>query len=189
MDHRSDQELIAACLAGDKRAWAALIERYERLIYSIPLRHRFSQSQAADIFQDVCLIMLEKLEDLRDEARLASWLGTVTRRECWKAMRRRDAAGVSDPIPLLVQQPATDSKPDEIVAEWEAWQALRHAFNKLNERCRTLLQLLYYTTSPPSYEVIAAELGIRVGSVGPTRVRCLKKLHHLMGGVHYRVEP
>lgn len=185
--HPSDQTLIATCLKGDKAAWATLIHRYERLIYSIPIRYGFSESEAADVFQDVCLILLEKLNDLRDETRLASWLGTVTRRECWKAMRRRDAASTEDPIPLLTAQPAHHDEPDALVAEWEAWQAVRHALSQLGERCRELLRRLYYTTPTPNYETIAAELNISVGSIGPTRARCLKKMHHIMGGERYRV--
>lgn len=185
----SDQTLITACLSGDKAAWATLIERYERLIYSIPLRYGLSESQSADIFQDVCLILLEKLDHLRDEARLAAWLGTVTRRECWKMMRRRDAAGAEDAVPFLSERAASDARPEEIVAEWEAWQAVRAALEQIGERCRDLLRRLYYTTPTPSYESIASELDIPTGSIGPTRARCLKKLQHAMGGHHYRVAP
>lgn len=188
MDHPDDHSLIVACLDGDREAWATLIQRYERLIFSIPVRYGLSESQASDIFQDVCLIMLEKLDHLRDESRLASWIGTVTRRECWKAMRRRDAAGAQDPVLLLAEQPTREAAPEEIVAEWEAWQAVRLAMEALGERCRELLHHLYYRTPTPSYEMISEELGIAIGSIGPTRARCLKKLHHALRGEHYRVE-
>ena len=188
MDPSDDQALIAACVAGDRNAWAALVERYERLIYSIPLRYGLNEGEAADIFQDVCLILMEKLDTLRDENRLSSWLATVTRRECWKIMRRRDAAGAEDPDLILDTQPANDREVDDVVERWEAWQAVRAALTQVGDRCRLLLRRLYYTNPAPSYLAIATELGVSEGSIGPTRARCLKKLHHAMGGVHYRVE-
>ncbi len=186
-EHPEDDLLIAQCMAGSHEAWALLIERYERLIYSIPLRYGLSESQAADVFQDVCLILLNKLEQVRDEKRLAAWLGTVTRRECWKAMQRRDAAGQDDPDPVLTKRPSTTSDPDAMVEEWEAWVAVRAALACLDERCRHLLQRLYYSAPTPRYVEIAEELDIPVGSVGPTRARCLKKLQREMGGDYYQV--
>ncbi len=189
MDQPDDRSLITACVGGDRNAWVLLVERYERLIYSIPLRYGLSESEAADIFQDVCLILLEKLEQLRDEARLSAWLATTTRRECWKVMRRRDAAGAEDPSLVLSGQPDGGDDLGEVVERWEAWQAIRAAMTQLGERCRLLLRRLYYTTPTPSYSVIASELGVPEGSIGPTRARCLKKLYHTMGGSLYRVEP
>lgn len=188
MNHPDDAALVAACLAGDKEAWTALLDRYERLIYSVPVRYGLSQSQAADIFQNVCIILLERLEQLRDESRLAGWLVTVTRRECWKEMRRRDAAGSEEPEQLLeVQIDSTDSV-EETVAQWESWQAVRDALGHVGERCRELLVRLYFVQPPPSYHEIAAELGIAIGSIGPTRARCLKKLQEVLGERGFRVE-
>lgn len=179
--------MIAACLEGDRVAWASLVERYERLIYAIPLRYGLSEGQAADIFQDVCLILLQKLDQLRDERRLAGWLATTTRRSCWRAMRRRDGAGPEDPTLLLESRAGDLPDPDEVVGDWEAFQAVRQGLARLGERCRTLLQLLYYRSPTPSYAMIAAELDIAEGSIGPTRARCLKKLQHAIGGRHYRL--
>ncbi|MGH2544523.1 MAG: RNA polymerase sigma factor [Ardenticatenaceae bacterium] len=187
MQPPDDRPLIQGCLDGDHQAWAALVKRYERLIYSIPLRYGFSESQAADIFQDVCLILLDKLEQLRDQGKLASWLGTVTRRECWRVIRRLDAAGPEDPIFVLNGYPSDDGDPMELVEAWEAWQAVQHAMAELEEPCRTLLERLYYSNPTPSYAEIAEEMHIPVGSIGPTRARCLKKLQRLMGGRFYRV--
>ncbi|MCZ7567924.1 MAG: sigma-70 family RNA polymerase sigma factor [Ardenticatenaceae bacterium] len=187
MNAPDDRTLIAACIAGDQNAWVALVGRYERLIYSILLRHGLSESQAADVFQEVCLILLEKLDRLRDESCLAAWLMTVTRRECWKTLRRRDVAGAEDAMPLLMNQPANGSQPEDLVAQWEARQAVWDALARIGEPCRTLLQRLYYAQPAPSYAAIAAELGVPEGSIGPTRARCLKKLRHAMGGQHYRV--
>ena len=83
-----DSQLIEGCLAGDNSAWEALISRYSRLIYSIPLKSRLSPDDAADIFQSVCLKLYEKLDTLRDHDRISSWLITTTTRECWRVAAR-----------------------------------------------------------------------------------------------------
>ncbi len=176
----NDSILIRACLAGDPHAWTTLVERYQGLIFSIPLRYGLGESQAADVFQDVCLIMLEKLDQLQDEARVASWIGTTTRRHCWKLMRRQDAARDEDAQPLLLAWPAPDSNPADIVGEWEAWQSVRQAVEQVAEPYRSILKCLYYTTPTPSYAEIAAELELPLGSIGPMRARALKRLRQAM---------
>src|SRR5215510_5741988 len=79
-----DRALVRACLKGDTDAWEALILRYQRLIYSIPIRAGFSPVDAADIFQSVCVKLLEKLSTLRKQEKISSWLMTTTTRECWR---------------------------------------------------------------------------------------------------------
>ncbi|MCB0077426.1 MAG: sigma-70 family RNA polymerase sigma factor [Anaerolineales bacterium] len=187
LSEQSDRWLIEQSLAGNNGAWAALIGRYERLIYSIPLRYGMSESQAADIFQDVCLILLERLEQLRDHERMASWLGTTTRRECWRHTNRRDRAGPDDPDAFFEQQPSALEHPEVIVEAWERYTALHQALAKLEARCRTLLKRLYFGYPPPTYVELGEELEMPVGSIGPTRARCLEKLRHEMHGENYRV--
>src|ERR1700760_507376 len=99
LKQREDHELIADCLQGDHQAWAELITRYRRLIYSIPIKARLSPDDAADIFQSVCLKLYEKLATLREYDKIRSWLITMTTRECWRvsAQRRRESTqGRSD---------------------------------------------------------------------------------------------
>ena len=187
LDELEDQALIARSLAGDPMAWAALIDRYERLIYSIPLRYGLSENQAADVFQSVCLILLEKLDQLNDHQRLAAWLGTTTRRECWRVSRHPDAPTAADPEPALATQVSVLPAPATVIEEWETYTALRRAFARLGHRCRALLERLYLWHPTPSYTDLAEELDMPVGSIGPTRARCLKRLHRLMGGRRYRV--
>ena len=86
---REDQELIRACLAGDSAAWETLVARYQRLVYSIPLKARLSADDAADIFQSVWLKLYEKLASLRHHEKLASWLITTTTRDTGDRRRRR----------------------------------------------------------------------------------------------------
>ena len=82
-----DTELVEACLQGEGQAWEALLVRYQRLIYSIPLRYGLSEHDANDIFQNVCVLLWENLKKIRDRERLGAWLVITTRRECWRMLR------------------------------------------------------------------------------------------------------
>src|SRR5690242_7682808 len=86
---RDDRELVQSCLKGDAEAWETLILRYQRLIYSIPIRAGFSPVDAADVFQSVCVKLLEKLSSLRKQEKISSWLITITTRECWRLVEKR----------------------------------------------------------------------------------------------------
>src|SRR5512135_287467 len=85
----SDPQLIEVCLEGDGAAWETLLVRYQRLIYSIPLRYGLPEHDANDVFQNVSLLLWENLGHIRDRARLGAWLVITTRRECWRMMRQR----------------------------------------------------------------------------------------------------
>src|SRR5512138_1680814 len=84
-----DPELIEACLKGSGQAWEILLVRYQRLIYSIPLRYGLPEHDANDVFQNVSLLLWENLGRVRDRGRLGAWLVITTRRECWRMMRQR----------------------------------------------------------------------------------------------------
>src|SRR5262245_63011305 len=87
---RTDTELVSACLSGDEQAWRELIDRYNRLIFSIPLRQGLSREEAADVFQAVCLDLVTELPKLRDPQALAAWLIRTTSRKVGKWKRRHD---------------------------------------------------------------------------------------------------
>ena len=88
----SDAELVTSCLSGDPKAWEALITRYRRLIYSIPYKFGLTAADSSDVFQTVCLKLLEHLHQLKDETKVSSWLITTTSRQCIhvKALRNRE---------------------------------------------------------------------------------------------------
>jgi RNA polymerase sigma factor (sigma-70 family) len=180
--HLGDRELIAACLDDDAKAWETLILRYQRLIYSIPIKQGFSSVDAADVFQSVCLILLKKLPTLRKQEKLFSWLMTTTTRECWRvaAQWRRESTlenrDPDDPADKLGEVAATEPLADEQRIASEQQQILRQAIDRLPERCRQLIALLFYNPDELSYAEIAARLKIPVASLGPNRARCLQKL-------------
>jgi RNA polymerase sigma factor (sigma-70 family) len=188
LTHRVDSELIGRCLDGDQSAWEALITRYRRLIYSIPIKARLSPDDAADIFQSVCLKLYENLSTLRDYERVSSWLITTTNREVWRtaARNRRDSVlAVSDGNNEkngLNEIPDSGPLADEQRIALEQQQAVREALAALSGRCHELLTMLFYQRDELSYSDIARRLRMPVPSVGPTRARCLEKLKKLLQG-------
>ena len=86
----TDADLVAACLRGEQAAWDALVDRYAALIYSIALKYGLPEVDAADVFQSVCVTLLEKLGSIRDPRGLAAWIITTTSRLCWSVVRQRN---------------------------------------------------------------------------------------------------
>ncbi|HKS41007.1 MAG TPA: sigma-70 family RNA polymerase sigma factor [Blastocatellia bacterium] len=182
---RGDRELIVACLEGDSTAWETLITRYQRLIYSIPMKARLSSDDAADIFQSVCLKLYEKLSTLRDYERISSWLITTTTREVWRvtARNRRDmttASSDEESADAINQIPSTGPLADEQRQALEQQQIVRESVEALPERCRNLVTMLFYEKDELSYADIARRMNMPVPSVGPTRARCLEKLKKIL---------
>ena len=169
-----DPELIARCLKGDDLAWETLILRYRRLIYSIPVKFNFTSADASDVFQSVCLKLIEHLHELKDETKVSSWLITTTTRQCIhvRFQRTRESPGGDD----FEEPAATDANVEEIQIQAQSQQVVRDAVERLPERCRRLLEMLYFETANPSYEEIAKTMNMPVASIGPTRARCLEKL-------------
>ncbi len=178
----SDSELVTACLENDALAWETLIRRYQRLIYSIPVKQGFSSVDAADVFQSVCLILLKKLPSLRKQEKLFSWLMTTTTRECWRVAGQWKGESLSDnretseSADRLADVPATAPLAEEERLALEQQQIVREAIERLPERCRQLISLLFYSRDEPSYTEISRQMNIPVASIGPTRARCLQKL-------------
>ncbi len=183
-----DRKIIEACLKGDVSAWEVLIVRYQRLIYSIPLKSRLSQDDAADIFQSVCLKLYEKLETLRDHEKLSSWIITTTTRESWRLLaRQKREVSVDEPASEDEVEPldllASDAPlADEQRIMLEQQQAIRQAVSALPDRCKNLVTMLFYKKDELSYTEIARQMDMPVASIGPTRARCLEKLKKLLHG-------
>ncbi|HYV06076.1 MAG TPA: sigma-70 family RNA polymerase sigma factor [Blastocatellia bacterium] len=183
-----DLTLVERCLAGDAAAWEALIVRYQRLIYSIPLRSGFSPVDTADIFQSVCVILLKKLPTLRDRARISSWLITTTTRECWRLAQKRrretqpSVYGEEYDRDILNNLESSAPLAEQQRISFESQQAVRDAVAALNERCRLLITLLFYSKEELSYAEIARRTGIPQNSLGPNRARCLQRLKRALEG-------
>jgi RNA polymerase sigma factor (sigma-70 family) len=171
-----DGALVASCLDGDERAWEALIQKYKKLIYSVPFRYRLSADDAADIFQAVCVDLYTQLDQLRNTEALRGWLMRVAANKCfhWKQRLKRyqsediEQAGSEGASALAVMP--------EWAEELERDQMVREAMERLPARCRQMIRMLFFEDSPRPYEEVASELGLATGSIGFIRGRCLKKL-------------
>ena len=183
LESLSDAELIAACRKGEAGAWDALVARYERLVYTIPFRYGLPQSEADDVFQSVWTALLKHLPSLREPDRIAAWLVTTARRACWDRRRgaEHERTHSVDPRELPESDPWFETtSPEEIVTRYEEHRHLQGALKQLGERCRRLLHYLYQDPDQPAYSDIALRLNMAVGSIGPTRARCLERLRSLL---------
>lgn len=178
---RWSDQIVRRCLEGDDRAWATLIERYQNLIFSIPIKLGFSQEDATDIFQAVCLELVTELPRIREPRALPKWLMRTTAHRCyrWQRDRERDVTQPEGRWPADVPGRRLEM-PDEMFTELEREQALRDALAALAPRCQRLIQMLFMETPARPYREVAASLGIAVGSVGFIRMRCLDRLRELL---------
>lgn len=179
-EHHSDAELIGACRQDEAAAWDELVARYERLVYTIPLRYGLSRAEADDVFQTVWITLLEKLDTLRDPERVASWLVTTTKRATWDLRRGAEHVRMYTTDPAELPEVLDGPTPEDEVARFQQAERTRQAAARLDERCRRLLYYLYQDSDNPSYADIAEKLGLTPGSIGPTRARCLEKLRALL---------
>lgn len=174
---KTDWQLIQACRQGSQQAWEELVDRYERLVFSIALNFGLNRQDAADITQHTFIILMENLANIKEDGNLAGWLGTVARRHTWRQAERHRRE-------LLEAEETAVTLPDINAAErqdrWERLLWLHNGLARLDERCRQLLHALYFEADEPAYADIAERLGTAVGSIGPTRARCLQKLKELL---------
>jgi len=170
--------LIRACTKGDESAWEALIQRHKRLIYSIPVAYRMSTADSDDIFQRVALKLLQHLRNVKRAESLPAWIIVTTRRECQSALRgRRRELPIEDSTAerLSEDPPDVTRRLDAVAAEHN----LSIALGRLDRGCRELLSAMYVEEPRPSYQEISRRTGRPMGSLGPTRARCLAKLKKL----------
>ena len=180
---RSDRELVAACLSGDEQAWSELIDRYKRLIFSIPLKQGLTRDEAADIFQAVCLDLVAELPRLRDPQALPAWLIQTTLHKVSKWRRRNDRY-VPDEGTHTENAPAPEADmPDALIREVQQTQALRDSVAALSDRCQRMVQMLFFETPARPYKDVASALGVATGSIGFLRSRCLDRLRSALEGI------
>jgi RNA polymerase sigma factor (sigma-70 family) len=180
MEERRVGDLVQAAAAGDRQAWDHVVDRFSGLLWSVAAGYRLSHADAADVFQTTWLKLLENLDRLRDPERVGAWLATTARHECQRALRRNDRVlPVSDERELEPRGAGTPA-PETTVLEAERDRTLWHAFAQLSEACQRLLRIVV-VVSPP-YEEVAAALDMPIGSIGPTRARCLARLRRNLAG-------
>jgi RNA polymerase sigma factor (sigma-70 family) len=176
VERSEDEWLVQGCLQGDQQAWEELIDKYKRLIYSIPIKYGASSSDAADVFQAVCIEVLNSLPQLKNVQSLRSWLITVTIRQAYRWKRKQTNHVELDAMEPEVAAGLAWIPPVETLEQIEQEQIVRDVVAKLAPRHRELVQLLFFEQPPLPYAEIARRMGLATGSIGFIRGRCLDKL-------------
>ncbi len=171
-------DAVRRAAAGDKDAWNALIESFSRMVWSVASSHRLGPADAAEVVQTTWLRLLENLDRITQPERLGGWLATTARRESLRLLRLRSREVLTEEEAQLDRIAPTASSPEAVLLDRDRDHRLWVAYACLSERCRMLLALV--VVDGPSYAAVAAELGIPVGSIGPTRARCLERLRRLL---------
>jgi len=174
-----DERLVQDCLAGDEKAWNTLIDKYKRLIYSVPVKYGFSPDDAGDIFQNVCIDLFTNLAKLRKVESLRSWLITVATHKCfhWKKQQKGDVE--LDAMEQEIAEELAAAAP-QMLQDVQEEQAVRDAIERLTPRCAQLVKLLFYEQPPVPYNEVAQKLGLATGSIGFIRGRCLNRLQKIL---------
>lgn len=172
-----ERELVRRCAAGDAGAWRQIVGRYTRLVWTVARRGGLSPEDAEDLCQEVFAAAHRALPTMREPDRFDAWLVTTARRQAGKARHRLARQTERESEPHLRPMDTADSTEAEPAAlHDEALLMARRAMAELSERCQRLLYHLFSPLAATSYEMIANTLGLPVGSLGPTRQRCLSQL-------------
>ncbi len=164
---------VRGAAAGDQAAWGHLVERYNSLVWSVARSFRLSTHDATDITQTTWLRLVEHLDGIKEPDSIGSWLATTARNECLAHLRRQGRYGV--PLETVPEVADVRAAPGDALLTQERDSELWAALGKVPERCQQLLRILA-SDPPPTYEEVGAALSMAVGSIGPTRARCLEKL-------------
>ena len=178
MPNQSDPELIRACLDGGSDAWEALVNRYKRLIYSIPFKWGLPREDAMEIFQAVWLDCFQELHLLRDVDRFQAWLVRIAVRKCYRYRDKQRTQPAE--VEIMEKDHLTDDPSGELVRRLDQEQMIRSGIDQLTERCQQVIRALFFEDPFPSYATIAKRLGLSPNSIGFTRDRCLERLGKLM---------
>jgi RNA polymerase sigma factor (sigma-70 family) len=181
----SDRRLVKECLSGNQAAWSLLIEKYQALIYSIPVKYGLPADEAADVFQATCLELLARLPELREPRALPKWLMQVAHHQCYRAKQQQRRTVSRDAEPGL-PVPETPAIALSLMQQTQEEQILREATTALTPQCRRLVELLFFETPARPYAEVARELGLSVGSIGFTRQKCIERLRRHLDQLGFR---
>lgn len=173
--------LVQSAAGGDAAAWKAIVEGLGPLVWSVVRAHRLSDADAHEVCQTVWFRFAQNLGRIREPEKTGAWLASTARNECLKVLRNARRLTLTDD-PQLLDRVSEDGTPEQSLLEAEDAAAqservrrLWQEFEELGDRCRQLLRVLI-ASPPPSYQEVSAALGIAVGSIGPLRQRCLRRL-------------
>ena len=177
----SDWDLIHGCREDRPDAWQQLLDRYERLVFSVPLRYGLSDADAADVTQLTFASLIQTLDRLQEDSRLGAWLVTVARHHSWRLLGRNRREIALEDVGRMEDTLLITNDGAETIENWELAEWLNHGLSLIGGPCRDLLLALYFDLEQPSYAEVAARFNMPVGSIGPTRARCLQRLKQVLG--------
>ena len=172
-------QLVRGAAEGDKQAWERLVRQYARLLWSITVDFKLKESDAADVVQTTWLRLLEHIDRIEYPDRVGSWLAATARNECLRSLAARKRVVLTHEDEVLTGVAAPEPEADARILADERDQVVREALSALPRRWQRLLELLM-ADPPTSYADISSELDLPVGSIGPTRGRCLARLRVLL---------
>jgi RNA polymerase sigma factor (sigma-70 family) len=183
------RDLVRRAGDGDQPSWDALVARFAPLVWGVARGYRLGASDASDVSQTVWLRLVEHLRDLREPQALPGWLATTTRHECLRVLRRAGREVLEDEQGghgaqggTVGERPSSEPGPEALALRGARDALVWQALGTLSERCRLLLRTL--AGSPEaSYAEVSAALEMPIGSIGPTRSRCLAHLRRALAGL------
>jgi len=178
----SDSDLVEAARNGAQSAWDGLVQRHGGRIWAVARAHRLGAADAEDVFQVTFLRLVTHLDTIRQPDRVGAWLATTARHECLRVIRRAGRAVPTSDDETLDPPDVGAAPLDARMLEAERDVALVAALDRLSEKCRRLLRVLM-ADPEPSYAEVGAALDMPIGSIGPTRGRCLQHLRRELGGI------
>jgi RNA polymerase sigma factor (sigma-70 family) len=167
--------LVRAAATGDPRAWEDLVDAYIGLVWSTVRKYRLNESDANDVVQTTWLRLVQNIDRIDDPSRVAGWLATTAGREALRVISQQRRVVLTDDATVFDGRDQQDAAPDAYLLSDERDCVVRELFEQLAPRCRELLTMVL-ADPPLGYDVIADRLNMPIGSIGPTRGRCLKKL-------------
>jgi RNA polymerase sigma factor (sigma-70 family) len=170
---RTTADLVYAAADGDSSAWDELVDRYARLVWSVARGFSLSTADAADVSQTTWLKLVEHLGKLREPDHLGGWLATTARHECLRILRKSGREIVVDDID--VDRESGEPTPEAVLLDSERDRLVWLSLGEIPQRCQLLLRALA-DAPPASYLELSAALKMPIGSIGPTRSRCLDQL-------------
>lgn len=168
-------ELVAAAAAGDRTAWNSLVERFEPLVTSIIRKYRLTESDGEDVRQTMWLRLVVHMKNLREPRALPGWIATTTRNEAWRVLSAHRRVQQVDPQVDTRLNKIDQAELDENLISLERRRAVHKGLAELRSEQRELMLPLFSDTKI-TYQQVSSRLGIPVGSIGPTRTRCLNRL-------------
>jgi RNA polymerase sigma factor (sigma-70 family) len=171
-------DLIERCIERRPGAWEEFIRRYADVIYTTIRRVGLRPDDADEAFQCTIVAAFRTLQNLKKKESLVPWVIGIAYRQAINRIRSRTR---SREVPIGQSEfPDPGPPPDQEMRAIDHAERLAEAFALMPERCRRLLHILFYEDPVPDYEAISQREGLPVGSIGPTRLRCLKKMREIL---------